>query len=52
MEFLLEIVRCPRTGRRLRMVAGRLVTDDGQWSYPVEDGIPVLLPDEAIEAAP
>lgn len=49
MEFLLEVARCPRTGQKLEWANGRLVTQDGRWAYRVEDGIPVLLPDEAEE---
>lgn len=52
MEFLLEKVRCPRTGRRFRVEGGCLVTDDGALSYRMVNGIPVLLPEEAKEVAP
>lgn len=51
MEFLLEVVRCPRTGQKLHEQSGRLVTEDGAFAYRVEDGIPVLLAEEAGEAA-
>lgn len=50
MDFLLGIVRCPRTGQKLLIRDGRLVTEDGRLAYRVEDGIPVLLPEEAVEA--
>lgn len=49
MELLLEVARCPRTGQKLNWVDGRLITADGRWSYRVENGIPVLLPDEVEE---
>jgi uncharacterized protein YbaR (Trm112 family) len=52
MEFLLGVMRCPRTGQKLREVAGGLVTEDGNFSYRVEGGIPVLLPEEAVELKP
>lgn len=52
MEFLLGVVRCPRTGQKLLAASGHLVTEDGRFSYPVEQGIPVLLPGEAIEVKP
>jgi uncharacterized protein YbaR (Trm112 family) len=51
MDFLLEVARCPRTGQRLRAEGDRLVTEDGSFSYRVENGIPVLLPEEASESA-
>ena len=51
MEFLLEVARCPRTGQKLRPDRDRLVTEDGKFSYRVEDGIPVLLAEEATEIA-
>lgn len=51
MDFLLEVVRCPRTGQKLHEEGGRLVTEDGLLAYRVEDGIPVLLPEEATEVA-
>jgi len=51
MEFLLEVSRCPRTGQKLRSDHDRLVTEDGKFSYRIEDGIPVLLAEEATETA-
>lgn len=51
MAFLLEVVRCPRTGQKLREEDGRLVTEDGVLAYRVENGIPVLLAEEAVEVA-
>lgn len=50
MEFLLDVARCPRTGQKLRRDGDRLVSADGSLWYRVEDGIPVLLPAEAVEA--
>lgn len=50
MTLLLEVLRCPRTGQKLRDGGGRLVSEDGEVSYRVENGIPVLLPGEAIQA--
>jgi uncharacterized protein YbaR (Trm112 family) len=52
MEFLLETTRCPRTGQKLHRENERLVTEDGKFSYRIENGIPVLLGEEAIEVAP
>ena len=51
MDFLLEVARCPRTEQKLRRQDGRLVTEDGALAYRVEDGIPVLLAEEAVEVA-
>jgi uncharacterized protein YbaR (Trm112 family) len=51
MEFLLGLMRCPRTGQRLRSDRDRLLTEDGKYSYRIEDGVPVLLADEATETA-
>ncbi|MEX1045494.1 MAG: Trm112 family protein [Chthoniobacterales bacterium] len=51
MDFLLEVMRCPRTGQKLHEDGGRLVTDDGQLAYRLENGIPVLLAEEAAEVA-
>lgn len=52
MDFLIEVVRCPRTGQKLRDEGGRLVTQDGKLAYRIADGIPVLLAEEAVEARP
>lgn len=49
MEFLLGVLRCPRTGLGLREENGRLVTVDGKLSYRVQGTIPVLLAEEALE---
>lgn len=49
MDFLLEVVRCPRTGQRLKKKDGLLVTEDGAWAYRLEGGIPVLLAEEVEE---
>ncbi|MFM8719726.1 MAG: Trm112 family protein [Chthoniobacterales bacterium] len=50
MASLLEVLRCPRTGQKLRGEGGRLVTEDGKFAYRIEGGIPVLLSEEAVEA--
>jgi len=49
MEILLEVLRCPRTGQRLRRDNEHLVTQDGRWAYRCVNGIPVLLPEESVE---
>ena len=50
MEFLLVVLRCPRTGQKLHEAGGRLVSGDGKISYRMDGGIPVLLPEEAVES--
>ena len=52
MDFLLSVVRCPRTGQKLHEKGGLLVTADGALAYRLENGIPVLLASEAAEVAP
>ena len=45
-EFM-AIIRCPVTGSRLIRQGERLVSEVGGLRYPIRDGIPVLLPEEA-----
>jgi len=52
MELLLGVLRCPRTGQKLHEEGGRLLSEDGKHAYRVIDGIPVLLPEEAVEVLP
>lgn len=40
---LLEILRCPNTGLRLRAADNHLESMDSRFSYPVVAGIPILL---------
>ena len=47
-EEFLEIVRCPVTHSRLRHEGDHLVAEAGGLRYPIRDGIPVLLPEEAV----
>ncbi len=46
---LLEILVCPVTKGPLRYDAERqeLISDKAQLAYPIRDGIPIMLPDEA-----
>jgi uncharacterized protein len=48
-EETIAILRCPVTGGRLRFDAEHacLISDTGGLRYPVKDGIPVLLAEEA-----
>ena len=46
---LLEILVCPVTKGPLRhdRARGELVSEQARLAYPIRDGIPVMLPDEA-----
>jgi uncharacterized protein len=44
---LLDILRCPVTRSRLRMEDDWLVAEVGGLSYPIRDGIPVMLEESA-----
>jgi len=46
---LLEILVCPMTKVPLRYDAEQqeLISDQAGLAYPIRDGIPVMLPDEA-----
>ncbi len=48
---LLEILVCPLTKEPLRYdkKAGELISDRAGLAYPIRNGIPVMLPDEARE---
>jgi uncharacterized protein YbaR (Trm112 family) len=44
---LMSILRCPLTRSKLRQEGDRLVAEKGGLKYPVRDGIPVMLIEEA-----
>jgi uncharacterized protein YbaR (Trm112 family) len=44
---LLSILRCPLTRSKLRQEGDFLIAEVGSLSYPVRDGIPVMLVEEA-----
>jgi hypothetical protein len=44
---LLDLLRCPLTGSRLRPEGDFLVAEVGGLAYPVRDGFPVMLVEEA-----
>ena len=44
---LLDLLRCPLTRSRLRQEGDFLVAEVGGLAYPVRDGIPVMLMEEA-----
>lgn len=47
--WLLERLACPvtRTPLRLDAAAGELISDAAGLAYPIRDGVPVLLAEEA-----
>ena len=44
---LLDLLRCPLTGSRLRHEGDFLVAEAGGLAYPIRDGFPVMLMEEA-----
>lgn len=44
---LLAILRCPLTRSKLRQEGDYLIAETGGLRYPVRDGIPVMLVEEA-----
>jgi uncharacterized protein len=46
-EETIAILRCPVTHSRLRLEEGFLVSEIGGLRYPVRNGIPIMLPEEA-----
>jgi len=45
---LLSILRCPLTRSRLRQEGDYLVAEVGGLRYPIREGIPVMLVEEAV----
>jgi uncharacterized protein len=46
-EEILVLLRCPVTRSKLRLQQGFLVGEVGGLRYPIRNGIPVLLAEEA-----
>jgi uncharacterized protein len=44
---LLDILRCPLTRSRLHQEGDYLIAEIGGLAYPVREGIPVMLAEEA-----
>ncbi|MEM7694586.1 MAG: Trm112 family protein [Pseudomonadota bacterium] len=46
---LLELLVCPVTKGTLTFdaEAGELISDEAKLAYPIRDGIPIMIPDEA-----
>ena len=51
---LLEVLVCPQTRKPLTYDRARqeLVSAEGRLAYPVRDGVPIMLRDEARELGP
>lgn len=51
---LLEILVCPVTRSELRYdrEAGELISEAAGLAYPIRDGVPIMLPDEARKLDP
>lgn len=51
---LLEVLVCPQSRKPLRYDKERqeLISDSARLAYPVRDGVPILLIDEARELEP
>jgi len=45
--LLLELLRCPLTHSRLRHEGDFLIAEVGGLAYPVRDGFPIMLIEEA-----
>lgn len=46
-DFLMQHLRCPITLSRLRKEGDFLIGEVGGMKYPIRNGIPVMLPEEA-----
>ena len=44
---LLDILVCPVSKEPLEQVGDELICKNSKLAYPIKDGIPVMLPDEA-----
>ncbi len=46
---LLEILVCPATGGPLEYdrIRGELISRSAKLAYPIRDGVPIMLPEEA-----
>ena len=46
-QKLLEILVCPKTHSSLVLHGEELISKDAKLAYPIRDGIPIMLIDEA-----
>ncbi len=48
-QKLLEILVCPKTHSSLVLRGDELISKDARLAYPIRDGIPIMLIEEARE---
>ncbi|WP_190600227.1 Trm112 family protein [Candidatus Vesicomyidisocius sp. SY067_SCS001] len=48
-EALLKLLVCPKSKAPLKQVGNELICEVSGLAYPIEDGIPILLAEEARE---
>ena len=48
-QKLLEILVCPKTHSSLVLHGDELISKDSKLAYPIRDGIPIMLVEEARE---
>ena len=46
-EELLKMLVCPESKFKLELIGDELICEKSQLAYPIQDGIPVLLVEEA-----
>ena len=46
---LLDILVCPVSKGQLEQVGNELICKESKLAYPIRDGIPIMLPEEARE---
>lgn len=51
-KALLSMLVCPKCNGSLKQVGDELICEQSQLAYPIQDGIPVLLVEEARELRP
>ena len=44
---LLDILVCPVSKGSLEQIGDELICKESKLAYPIKDGIPVMIPDEA-----
>ena len=44
---LLDILVCPVSKGSLEQIDDELICNESKLAYPIKDGIPVMIPDEA-----